>query len=862
MLRVTLQGIRSHLSRLIAVSLAATIAIAFLSATFILNSTTVATLGTALGQSYARADLVVTPQLKNQGLTQAADLGSLPTQLSTIPGVQDVFAQGSLEGSVLGQFVLLANAAPASLNTLKLNEGRMPEARGEFVVEPAFAKTHDLQLGSPLAIALPGFASASSTSDTSAEEGVVVGIAEASQSPTDTGLPIITMSDAGLQALMQRWYGAPLSPTLLQIKLATDGDRTSAHAQIEQLVAPLAGLQVVTPDQYVAQRIDQFSGSSNFLLMGLLIFVTIALFVAGLVISNTFSVLVAQRTRELALLRCIGASSRQVFRSVILEALAVAIASGVAGVLLAFGIMRALVWWGEQNNPNTTFAVSWQAIVWPVLVGVLVVLVAAIGPARSATRVSPVSAMRPVDTPTVHSRAGKARWWFGFVLLSGGGALLSWAGFGFNGATGTDTVVAPLVAIVGAVLSFVGVLLLMVFAMPAFVRALSHLSSSSNVPVRLAGLNGARNPRRTASTASALLIGVTLVTTVYVGASVASASLNHTLDEHYPIDLQFWSASTTSGPEVAADGNITGAIPLATLSTEQLAKIQALSGVEHVEALPAAYLNTKTSSWLVTTATPEQWSLVSPIGAEALANGAALVPVSSELNTPLVLQNGAHSLTLTHVADGSASDLLVLSPEQFASLQLDHSASGSAVELGSVGLIKLKPNFDATTAQDVVQQINTLLPQSNVSGAAMTRAIYSQVIQTLLLIMTGLLAVAVLIAVIGIGNTLALSVIERTRENALLRALGLTKGQLRGMLSAESVLIALSAAALGVLLGIGYGYLGSAALLSPLGQAQFALPWLALAVVVVAAIVAGFLASVLPVRRAARLSPIQGLAVD
>lgn len=866
MLRVTLRGIRAHISRLVAVTLAAAIAVAFLSATFILNSTTSATLRTSLGQSYARADLIVAlDSTYSENPANSTDLSTLVPKLAAINGVQAAFGQATISAVAEGRYVTLSNAAPASLNTLQLQSGRMPETAGEVVIEADFATSQNLVLGNPIELGTSGYTS-TPNGDASPETGVVVGIASKSQSPADTGTPILTITNSALQALGQRWYGNAPSPNLVQLSFVPESNRSAITAEVKQ-VAELPGVQVLTPDQYVSQQIDRFTGGFNILLIAMLVFVAIALFVAGLVISNTFSVLVAQRSRELALLRCIGASTRQVFRSVLLEALAVGLAASVAGVLLAFGIMSALVAWGRSAmNTNLTFGSDWQAIIWPVLVGVTIVLFAATGPARGASRVAPISALRPTDAPTMHTRIGKLQGWFGLALLGIGAALLVWAAFGFADATDTDTVIAPALAVLGAILSFIGLLVLLKFTMPAIVLGFSRLARSENIPVRIAGLNGARNPRRTASTAGALLIGVTLVTTVYVGGSVAQATFDRQLDAHYPIDLQISSFSNAYLPEFEADGSYLGAIPVATLSAEQLADIAAITGVQQVESLPAAYMNVSTnygaSSVLVAAATSEQWSQVSPIGAEALAAGTALLPVGSAIQAPLVLQNGSHSVTLTEFTEATSDDLVVLSPEQFMSLRLDQSPGGSDLGLGNVGLLKLEPNLSADAVQHIVEQITAIVPQANISGAATIRAIYNQIIQTLMLIITGLLAVAVLIAVIGIGNTLALSVIERTRENALLRALGMTRGGLLAMLSAEAVLIAVSAAAVGVLLGVAYGYLGSAALLSPMGQASFALPLIALVIVVLAAVASGFVASLLPARRATRLSPIQGLAIE
>ena len=305
-------------------------------------------------------------------------------------------------------------------------------------------------------------------------------------------------------------------------------------AQVRLDVATAAGgrdVVVRTGTEEAEHAADQLTGNSVALATVLLVFATVAVLVAGLVIANTFAVLLAQRTRELALLRCVGATARQVRRSVLGEALLTGLAASALGVAAGIGLaagVSALAGSTDSPIPLAGVTVPFSAVLVGLAVGTTVTFLAALAPARAATRVAPLAALRPVDPAPLRSRPGVLRLVLGLLLLLPGIALLA------AGVVRSDV----LVALPGGVLSFLGVVLLAQRAVPPVVAAAGRLAGRfGGVPARLAAGNATRNPRRTAATATALLIGVTLTTAMVVGAASTRATATAGLAAEFPTDV-------------------------------------------------------------------------------------------------------------------------------------------------------------------------------------------------------------------------------------------------------------------------------------------------------------------------------------
>lgn len=843
MLRVALSQFQSHSRRFIAVGLAVMLSVAFLSTTLMVGASTRASLGASLGEAYSKAGLIATP---DRGTFNEAALAAV----RGVPGVTETYGRLQAYAEIMagGQevFAQARNLAPETLETAVVADGALPGNADGVAVDSATAGRYGLHVGDALSLRAPDGGTTMAMT--------VTGILRGSHDPFASALPQLLAGTPAVSALLAAGQAPGAGPgaadgyASIQLALAPGTDAAAAkESALAALSGSGTGAQVKTADEQVTAQVALMTGGQDELTIILLAFAGIALLVSGLVVSNTFAVLVAQRTRELALLRCLGAARSQVRNSVLAEALVVGLVSSAAGVLAAVGLMAALIGWAgtQPDMAFATMAVPPSSIVAGLAVGTVLTVTAAMVPARAATAVAPLAALRPADDAVIGNRRGRVRLVLGLVALTLGVPLLA-----FGAAS-----VMLVVAFAGGVLSFIGVLLCATLFVPRLVGLAGRLAAPAGVPGKLAALNAVRNPARTSVTAAALLIGVTLVALMMTGAATSRQAFDDALAESYPVDMAVTGDALTVVQRDAAarvDG-VAGAalLPVAGRVVQE--------GVENpVYALDAAEAGRllRDSSLVL-----EPGRIYLPEGARAgrvEVTGAA-GPVTLEAvvlrtrNIPaLVSTDTAHqSGLLGHARSGTGP----------GTAGADNAGAGNAVWLRLADAPD-GGQLSGDRIKDIQSAIATAtgVASGAVSGAAIERVTFNEVIDVLLLVVTGLLGVAVLIALIGVANTLSLSVLERTRENSLLRALGLTKNQLRGMLALEAALVAGVAALLGAVLGSLYGWLGARSALGSLADVTPAIPWLQLAGVLAVAVVAGLLASVFPARRAARLSPVAGLA--
>ncbi|NMM32038.1 MAG: ABC transporter permease, partial [Cellulomonas sp.] len=424
------------------------------------------------------------------------------------------------------------------------------------------------------------------------------------------------------------------------------------------------------------------------------------------------------------------------------------------------------------------------------------------------------------------------------------------------------------VAVLGGAVSFVGVLVGAVFWLPRIVALAGRALGRTGTSARLAAANTARNPRRTAATSTALLIGVTLVALMSAGAASTRVTLDHNLDDHYPVDL---SIAAPSG----ADGSV-GAMP-----SDITPKVADVSGVGAVAQLrgTAARIGVSgqpgdSAGWvdLRAISTADLATVVRSPALPAALDDRTVV-MNLDLAAQLKVRAGDH---VDVAAFSTFGDVGTPAPGgQVAPLTVAVAGDDPSIAYVTTSTAqRLAPTApvadlwvrlrDVDDAKSVVPRIQDAITNEavEVSGPALSRASYQTLIDTLLAVVVGLLAVAVVIALVGVANTLSLSVLERRRESATLRAIGLSRRQLRWMLAIEGMLIAGIGAVLGAGLGLLYGWVGAATVLSSVGPVTLAVPWRDLGVVLVVAVVAGLAASVVPGRAAARISPVAALTVD
>ncbi len=691
----------------------------------------------------------------------------------------------------------------------ELVSGRFPATSGEALVDANAAKADDIALGDRLRIG----------TGPNALDVTVVGLAD---SPS-------TFSIASVYVLwpdLSRWQGQLYASSVAW----AGGDGFGPAREAIRDVVP--GAEPVTVDAFVQDVQAEVNNGVDVIAIIALLFAAVALLVAVLVINNTFAILFAQRSRDFALLRCVGATRRQVVRSVRAESLALGVAAAVVGTAAGLAAGHGLVAlvndrWPEARLGDADVGASWLLVAAVLAVGVP--LVAAWLPTHRVVQVSPLAALRPDDSTRLGTTTGRTRVALGVLLVLAGSAA-------FVVAVGSAV---PAALMAGGTATFLGVVLLGPVIVPALVRAITRVAGRAMGPAgRLAAGNAVRNPRRTAATTASLLVGVTLTTAVLTGLASSRTALAAEMDQQHPIDIA-----------------LTGVAPLPAGVADRAAAVEGVAGVATVPGAPA-------------TVAGEELPLLAPgeAGKEVL-HGAlprlrpreVLVPwdllgEGIEEGERVEVVVGDRRLLLRVRAGEGWGEAAVVRPTTLARLAPD--AGAQAV------WVRADRDADPEDLAGSMEAIAGPLDAGFENGLA-RRAYVDLQLDVLGGGVVGLLAIAVLIALVGIANTLGLSVLERGREHALLRALGLTRRQVRRMLATEAVLLAVVATTLGTALGVTFAWLGVQSLVEPVvSGAGLVLPWAQLGLVVALAAAAGLLAAVLPARRAARTAPAAGLAME
>ncbi|MEV6521931.1 FtsX-like permease family protein [Longispora sp. NPDC051575] len=652
------------------------------------------------------------------------------------------------------------------------------------------------------------------------------------------GETIVAFTEPVAQQLM---LGKPGVYSSITVRAA---DGVSADAVKANLVAVFGATAVVRTSAEVAKAqaadVQEFLTIFQNFLLG---FAAVTLFVGIFLILNTFSILVAQRTRELALLRSLGAGRGQVIRSVLVEALVVGIVASTLGLFAGYGVAVLLKQLLFSSLKDATLGFTTSAVVASYLVGVLVTLVAAVVPALRASRVAPIAALR--DAATADKSLVKVTV-TGAVLGALGVGGVGWALFGsLKGSS------IWLVLLGGVLLSFIGVALLTPSIARPTVGVIGRLFSWS-LPGKLGRRNSARNPRRTANTAAALMIGLALIT----GVSVLAASINSSMSKVFTQDLRADlvidrdSGDATYDPSVIDKtrqmAGVAGAVGLyGDATTDVTGKAVYLSGTDVAAAKDIFNLKVKSGEL------------------RDLRHNE--VVLGEEFATKRGLGTGS-SLKLKTSRGGEQTFVVV---GVYAKQQLLNEPLVSVADAQEyfhtpapmIGAVKLKPGADAA---GVKRQIEALLVDSpEISVASQADFIKQQTgqVDTLLNMLYALLALAVIIAILGIVNTLALSVLERTRELGMLRAVGMSRWSAMRMITVESVVISVFGALLGLAVGTGLGVAVVRALKDQ-GFDVLTVPWTRMLVFLGLAVVVGLFAAILPAIRAARVNVLQAISYE
>ncbi len=850
MTRAVLKSVLAHKLRLFLTAVAVVLGVSFVAGTFVLTDTINHTFDVLFQEIAAGADVSVRAA---SGFGDDAGPGTgTETARDTVPAsvvetVRRVPGVDAVEGTVGGyaQFVDKAGKAVTTtgaptlgfnwtttpeLSPLRLRSGREPQRTGEVMVDAVTAKDHDFALGDRVKVLFRG----------PAEEFTVVGTTGFGDADNLAGatLAIFDLDTA------QRVFDKVGRFDTVEARAAEGVSALELRDRVAEAVPE--GVEVVTSQEVADESAEAVQNALGFLGTALLVFAGISLFVGGFIILNTFSILVAQRTRELALLRALGASRRQVLVSVVAEAGIVGLLASVVGlglgVLVAMGLQELLKAFGIDLPASGTKVLP-RTIIVSVVVGLVVTVVSSIAPARRASKIPPMAALRgggveqggPLRRRTVAgaivTALGAVALLFG-LFAGGGGAL-------------------PLIGL-GAALVFVGVALLSpVAARPMAMVIGAPFPRIAGLAGKLGRQNAVRNPRRTAATAAALTVGLGLVACVSVLAASIKASAAEVVDEY-----------------LAADFIISTSQFLPTISTElapRLAGQPELSAVSGLQTGAWRFQGQGRSVFAGDPATlPQVLKLDVTAGdAEGLRRGEVMVDETElkeqglAIGDPLPMTFARTGTRELRIAGTFARNQLLgnylVSTETFDANFTDR--------LDFVVLAKAADGTAPAAARAAVERVTTEFPNVELRDQAEFKRQQEDQVNQILGLVSALLLLSIIIALFGIVNTLALSVFERTRELGLLRAVGMSRRQVRSMIRGESVIIAVLGAVLGLAIGVLFGWAIVVDLESQ-GIKHLVVPGGQLFVYVVLAAVAGVVAAVFPARRAAKLDVLAAISYE
>ncbi len=818
---------------------------AFLSGTLLLGDTLRANFDTLFTQADGQTDVVVrsaTAIGAGPGTSTRPGIdASLLARVEQVPGVAD--AAGYLEG--FGQLLgrdgkgIGGNGPPTraanwiadpALNAYRLVQGHAPRADDQVVINRGAAKTGHLTLGATTTLLTPRPIRVQ-----------VVGIATFGSAD---GFGPSTFTGLTMHAAQTYLTGKPAQVTQIMVS-ATPGVSADALAGRVQAVLP-GSAQAITGAQLAAENFtDINNGFLGFVRTALTVFAVIALLVAAFSIYNTFSILAAQRSRDSALLRALGASRRQVIATSAIETVLVGLVGSVAGWAGGIGIAALL----KGVFDGFGFALPAGGLVYrpasaalAIGAGLLATVLAGVLPAVRASKVAPVAALRDsaAEPPTVPRRRVAAG-----VVLTAAGVATVLAAVG-----GEQTALTGL----GAMLIIAGMVVLGPFAARGAASVLgAPIAALRGITGSLARQNARRNPRRTAATASALMVGVTVVALfTVVGASLkasAAHGVNRTLRADLVVDLGGY-------------GGQSGASGLSPQLADRLAQ---LPGVQTSAPIAKGTVLLDGHARSISVADPNALGRVADLGGSVAGLNGGTLAISKTAAKDR--HWGIGTIVPVTYPDGATARLRVTTIYDYADLIGDYLLAPAAwtphagqLMYGQI-LLGLRPGSDLRTVQAAVTEAAAPYGAPRVQDRAEYRGSVTSGVNTILGLIYVMLALAILIALMGITNTLTLSIHERTRELGLLRAVGQSRRQARSMIRWESLIIAVFGTVGGVLLGVFLGWaLVSASPTSAL--AVFSAPPLQLVIFLVVGAIAGVLAGIRPARRAARHSVLAALAAD
>jgi putative ABC transport system permease protein len=850
-LKATLRSLFAYKLRLALTALSIILAVAFVAGTFIFTDS----LQRAFNDltSSRQADLIVEPRTEfdsqfsadSKPLTMpigiAAKVAAVPGAAQAVPWVQvrnvNVLGEDGkpVGGSAGPQSAGIGESWIASpqLAQWELQQGRPPVGPSEVAIDEKTAEKTGTTLGEKITILLPSGARV---------EPTVSGIAKATLSGGGPGATLVAWELPTAERLLT----APGQISQVRVQAATGVSQQELKTRVDAVLPKDITSQ--TGDEVSADFSKQLNERLGFLNTFLLVFALISLFVAAFLIYNTFSILVAQRTRELALMRAIGATRRQVNVAVLVEAAVVALIATSVGLLAGVGValgLRGLFSAAGAPLPGSGLVFLPRTFLVAYGIGLVVTLVSAFVPARRASGIPPVAALREDVNQPAKSLLTRSLVGLGLLVLA--------AGFAWAGLTTTDdgTRAAGLLG-VSALAALIGALALAPWAARVVIPALSWPFSRSTVG-RLARENARRNPRRTAATAGALMIGLTLISALSVIASSTTKSTDALVDDVIGADFIVLGANFQPFPPTVYPAvKDTPGIGVAT----------------YVRSAVAVLPGGDRQGSIVTVVDPAKIGEVLNI---TMSSGRVL-----DLETPGTVIIDTKKAAEANLGIGTTVDVLTLKGPQRVTVVGLYEPAGffqgfatgydtgrqlGAPDLDTAIYLTVAEGADPAAVRADLDARLKAFPTATLQDQSEFKADIRDQINQLLVFILALLVLAVFIAFLGIVNTLALSVFERTREIGLLRAVGATRPQIRRMILIESVLIAILGSGLGLVLGVLYG-VGLQRTLADDGISKLGIDVPQLAIFLVVSAVGGVVAALWPAWRASRLDVLKAISSE
>lgn len=830
--------------------IAVVIGTAFFAITLAVGETMSATARQTIHQTVGDANVVVSSGFDKEMPKSALE------EIKKVPGVTSVRGDLSTQGAVFKgneeNYMDIATVPP-TLSKDNVAQGVMPAKAGEVAIAESTANVFGYAVGDTLKVK----ADASGMSmpvPAEGEAGGENGLTDNSSkpvapTPSEQKADVKTVKVTAILRVDQANAAVTGIPTLFtnsETVLSIDPETYMSELFVkttmgdEKARATIAALPVFkevsvrTGKAEIAHRIKEMGESDRVLKLIISGFAAIALVVVTMVIANTFAIVVAQQRRLIGLLGCIGATPRQMFGIVVRDSVTVGFIGSAIGLVSGLGLCYGGIAVAKSFKVSVVpFGLTPTLMLLPLAVGVFITAAAALIPALSATRITPMAALRPADVDANASAKTRARSLIGLILFTVGAGLL------VVGAVKPS----PVLAGVGGVMTFTGAVMLFPVVVPVMAMWLGNVFGAKKSPLtELASMNARRNPTRAAVTTGALAVGVTLIVTTMTALSIGVSSLANKLDESFPID------ATVTASE--------------SLTAKTFTELKESSLVAKVAPVDQATVQLKSADGRV----KDQSSSVAAITDEVrqiprdkkflapVTDSTIVVPeyLGFTQDEKVVLTIGDKNVTVTAVVLAEVQEAMI-SKSTFDKL--------SPSEVTKTAWIQLASNEKAVEGMQTIAK-NISQDGVMVDGGASARSALQGMANIVMYILLALLGVSVLIALVGVSNTLHLAVSERRQETGLLSALGLTPAGVKAVVNREAAMLAIIGSVLGVLLGVGFGIAASAAIMGKGTTMVLDLPWLQLVTVLVCAAFAGWLASVGPARAAANTLAVEALSAD